>query len=152
MDLLIAAADAVPDKKEVSPDLLRGRYSLTVPRHIWIVRVNGQFKIRFIWFKILELWSNVGNLITGWARSYSIEKAGREGSQGGHISKFKVGLRVVKVNKGFNLIYLVIPMILTSIVFIWAKGSVPKPKTKNRPLMSRNYVNCHRRGLPVVAR
>ena len=31
MDLLIAAADAVPDKKEVSPDLLRGKYSLTVP-------------------------------------------------------------------------------------------------------------------------
>jgi hypothetical protein len=31
MDLLNAAADAVPDKKEVSTDLLRGRCNLTVP-------------------------------------------------------------------------------------------------------------------------
>ena len=55
MDVLIAAADAVPDKKEVSPDLLRGRYNLNVPWAICIVRVNGQFEIRFIWFKLLEL-------------------------------------------------------------------------------------------------
>jgi hypothetical protein len=31
MDLLNAAADAVPDKKEVSTDLLSGRYNLNVP-------------------------------------------------------------------------------------------------------------------------
>ena len=55
MDLLNAADEAVPDKKEVSTDLLRGRYNLNVPWAICIVRVNGQFKIRFIWFKLLEL-------------------------------------------------------------------------------------------------
>ena len=31
MDLLIAADEAVPDKKEVSPDLLRRRCNLNVP-------------------------------------------------------------------------------------------------------------------------
>jgi hypothetical protein len=31
MDLLIAADEAVPDKKKVSPDLLCGRYNLNVP-------------------------------------------------------------------------------------------------------------------------
>jgi hypothetical protein len=113
----------------VSPDLLCGRYNLNVPWTIWIVRVNGQFKIRFLLFKLRKNSSHFLINHIGW--SYSDEAAilSHGGSQGGHISKFKVGLRLVKVNKGFNLIYLVIPMILTSIVFIWAKGSVPNPKT-----------------------
>ena len=133
MDLLIAAADAIPDKKEVSPDLLRGRYNLNVPWALCIVRVNGQFKFRFLLFKILKYPSHFLINHIGW--SYSDEAAilSHGGSQGGHISK-KIqsgieGIEGVKVKKGFNLIYIVIPMILTSIVFIWAKGSVPDPKT-----------------------
>ena len=128
MDLLIAADEAVPDKKEVSPDLLRRRCNLNVPWAICIVRVNGQFKIRFIWFKLLKNCFRLDFSYTD--KAYSSESCFwcQEDGQSGHTSIPKVDLRVVKVKKGFNLIYLVIPMILTSIVFIWAKGSVPNPK------------------------
>ena len=43
MDLLNAAADAVPDKKEVSTDLLRGRYNLPFECHFNIEREHELF-------------------------------------------------------------------------------------------------------------
>ena len=83
MDLLIAAADAVPDKKEVSPDLLRGRYNLTVPWHICIVRVNGELKIRFIWFKIQKYPLNFLINHIGWSYSEESSLWRKEGGPGG---------------------------------------------------------------------
>ena len=51
--------DAVPDKKDVSPDLLRGRCRACLPVPNCIERVHIAFKIRFIQFTLPELSSNV---------------------------------------------------------------------------------------------